>query len=294
MIPFRPPKISVVLFTAFTAMILLTGCSAAAGAKASDQENGIEWFYDSFDSGKMAAYDAFRAGAERPFDSEPIPIRDKSGTVIEISVSDLAAAYQGFLYDHPEVFWLSSLYNYRVSSNKGGEEMADAVSVIPVADGEDELDAMKREFEIAAEHYLKRVSGVKGDKEKAKILYDGLADEIEYEEEALYDRARLNEHTAYGAICQKRAVCDGIALAYKYYLDRCGIRCILIPGTSEGASHVWNTVFWDGQWHETDLTWDTVSEEKNEGQYFDLTTEEMSKDHEREKEGIALMVPLAD
>ena len=170
MIPFRPSKISAVIFTAFTAAILLTGCSAAAGAKNSDQENGTEWFYDSFDSGKMAAYDAFRAGAERPFDSEPIPIRDKSGTVIEISVSDLAAAYQGFLYDHPEVFWLSSLYNYRVSGNKGGEEMADAVSVIPVADGEDELDAMKREFEIAAEHYLKRVSGVKGDKEKAKIL----------------------------------------------------------------------------------------------------------------------------
>ena len=70
MIPFRPPKISVVLFTAFTAMILLTGCSAAVGAKNSDQENGTEWFNDSFDSGKMAAYDAFRAGAERPF--EPV------------------------------------------------------------------------------------------------------------------------------------------------------------------------------------------------------------------------------
>ena len=55
-----------------------------------------------------------------------------------------------------------------------------------------------------------------------------------------------------------------------------------------------NTVFWDEKWHESDLTWDTVSGVNNSGQYFDLTTEEMSKDHEREKEGIALMAPLAD
>ena len=133
-----------------------------------------------------------------------------------------------------------------------------------------------------------------GDREKAKILYESLAGEIEYEEEALYDSALLNEHTAYGAVCKKKAVCDGMALAYKYLLDRCGIRCILIPGTSEGAPHVWNTVFWDERWHESDLTWDTVSEAKEGGQYFDLTSEEMNKDHEREKEGIAIRIPLAD
>ena len=44
----------------------------------------------------------------------------------------------------------------------------------------------------------------------------------------------------------------------------------------------------------SDLTWDTVSGVNDSGQYFDLTTEEMSKDHEREREGIALMAPLAD
>ena len=291
MIPFRPSKISAVIFTAFTAAILLTGCSAAAGAKNSDQENGTEWFNDSFDSGKMAAYDAFRAGAERPFDSEPIPIKDKTGTVIEISVSDLAEAYQGFLYDHPEVFWLSSSYNYRVSGNKGGEEMADAVSVIPVAGDEDELDAMKREFESAAEDYLQIVSDVKGDKEKAKILYDGLADVIEYEEEALYDSTLKKEHTAYGAVVCRKAVCDGVALAYKYLLSECGIRCIVIPGESEGTAHVWNTVYWDDSWHEADLTWDTASEGNDSMQYFDLSTEEMNKDHSREKEGIALAIP---
>ena len=293
-------KIIAMLFAVFISMILISGCAESKetqkppGAGKSAHGEGFEWFYESFDEKKTAAYDAFRISAERPFDSEPVPIRDKSGTVTEIAVSDLAAAYQGFLYDHPEVFWLSGSYNYRVSGDSGGEEMADAVSVIPIPDSEHDLRAMKTEFESAVEYYLRKAADAEGDREKAKILYDSLAGEIEYEEEALYDSALLNEHTAYGAVCKKKAVCDGMALAYKYLLDRCGIRCILIPGTSEGAPHVWNTVFWDERWHESDLTWDTVSEAKEGGQYFDLTSEEMNKDHEREKEGIAIRIPLAD
>ena len=293
-------KIIAMLFAVFISTILISGCAASKetqkppGAGKSAHGEGFEWFYESFDEKKTAAYDAFRISAERPFDSEPVPIRDKSGTVTEIAVSDLAAAYQGFLYDHPEVFWLSGSYNYRVSGDSGGEEMADAVSVIPIPDSEHDLRAMKKEFESAVEYYLRKAADAEGDREKAKILYDSLAGEIEYEEEALYDSALLNEHTAYGAVCKKKAVCDGMALAYKYLLDRCGIRCILIPGTSEGAPHVWNTVFWDERWHESDLTWDTVSEAKEGGQYFDLTSEEMNKDHEREKEGIAIRIPLAD
>ena len=293
-------KIIAMLFAVFISTILISGCAASKetqkppGAGKSAHGEGFEWFYESFDEKKAAAYDAFRISAERSFDSEPVPIRDKSGTVTEIAVSDLAAAYQGFLYDHPEVFWLSGSYNYRVSGDSGGEEMADAVSVIPIPDSEHDLRAMKKEFESAVEYYLRKAADAEGDREKAKILYDSLAGEIEYEEEALYDSALLNEHTAYGAVCKKKAVCDGMALAYKYLLDRCGIRCILIPGTSEGAPHVWNTVFWDERWHESDLTWDTVSEAKEGGQYFDLTSEEMNKDHEREKEGIAIRIPLAD
>lgn len=293
-------QIIAMLFAVFISTILISGCAASKetqkppGAGKSAHGEGFEWFYESFDEKKAAAYDAFRISAERSFDSEPVPIRDKSGTVTEIAVSDLAAAYQGFLYDHPEVFWLSGSYNYRVSGDSGGEEMADAVSVIPIPDSEHDLRAMKKEFESAVEYYLRKAADAEGDREKAKILYDSLAGEIEYEEEALYDSALLNEHTAYGAVCKKKAVCDGMALAYKYLLDRCGIRCILIPGTSEGAPHVWNTVFWDERWHESDLTWDTVSEAKEGGQYFDLTSEEMNKDHEREKEGIAIRIPLAD
>ena len=284
----------------FAAAVILAGCSAAAETESQAEaenrngDNGFEWFYESFDDAQTAAYDAFRSCAERPFDSEPVPIADKSGKRTEIPVSDLAVVYQGFLYDHPEIFWLSSSFNYRVSSSNGGEETADAVSVIPIPESASELNVRKKEFETAAKEIFDKTLTAEGDREKAQILYDCLTSDTEYEEEALYNSALMDEHTAYGAVCEKRAVCDGIALAYKYLLDRCGIRCILIPGTGEGMPHVWNTVFWDEKWHESDPSWDTVSDEINSGQYFDLTTAEMGKDHEREETGIALLVPIAD
>ena len=296
----RPHRTASFLVTALISMIILSGCSAETKpespkeAESTAGAESFEWFYGSFDDAEAAAYDAFRISAERPFDSEPVPIKDKSGKETEIPVSDLAMIYQGFLYDHPEVFWLSSSYNYRVCSSIGGEEIADAVSVIPIAKSAAELDAMRHEFDSASEEILGITSTAETDREKAQILYNYLTAGTEYEEEALYDSTLRNEHTAYGAVCEKKAVCDGIALAYKYLLDRCGIRCIMIPGVGDGMPHVWNIVFWNGKWHESDPSWDTVSENISSGQYFDLTTVEMSKDHERETEGIALLIPVAD
>ena len=271
-----------------------TGALAGEGSSArSGREAAFEWFYDSFDDTRRAAYDAFRTAAEDPFDPEPVLIENSGGSPVKIRAADLDTVYQGFLYDHPEIFWLSGSYSYRVSGSEGGEELADAVSVIPIPESAQELDRQIREFEEAAQEILDSSAELKEDEERARALYDSLSKNTEYVEEALYDSALRKEHTAYGAVAEKRAVCDGIALAYKYLLDRCGIRCILIPGMSEGAPHVWNTVFWDGAWHESDPTWDTASGENNSGQYFDLTTEEMNKDHRREEDGIALMIPEA-
>ena len=296
----RLRKTAAILFATFIATSILSGCTASAEAESSkeaanmSQEEGFEWFYKSFNEAEMAAYDAFRISAGKPFDSKPVPIKDKSGKETEIPVSDLSMVYQGFLYDHPEIFWLSSSYNYRVGGSSGGKETADAVSVIPIPESASELDAMVREFDTASGEILSSISGVEENREKARILYNCLTDGTKYEEEALYDSTLQNEHTAYGAVCEKKAVCDGFALTYKYLLDRCGIRCILIPGVGDGMPHVWNLVFWDGKWHESDPSWDTVSEGISSGQYFDLTTVEMSKDHKRETEGIALLIPVAD
>ena len=272
-----------------------TGCGTEGVRSVRDNNETAqppeEWFYDSFDPVKKAAYDAFRLAAEKPFDEEPVPIRSGSGEITSISIKDLDEAYQGFLYDHPEVFWLSRTYRYRVITDSGQEEFADAVAVIPLSESEEDLRDRKKEFESAAAGFLQGLEDTDNDRDRAAAIYERIASQTRYEGEALNGDTYESGHTAYSVISENRGVCDGIALAYKYLLSECGIRCIVIPGESEGAAHVWNTVYWDDSWHETDLTWDTASEGNDSMQYFDLSTEEMDKDHSREGEGIALAIP---
>lgn len=294
----RPRYLRTMVIAVMAAGVFLSGCGVKPVGEVlkreeNPEEETFEWFYSSFDDSGKAAYDAFRSAAEKPFDPEPAAIKSAEGGQVQIPVPELDKVYQGFLYDHPELFWLSSSYSYRESGGSDAGELADAVSVIPIPQSAQELERQVREFESEADKILDRAAGAERDRERARALYDCLVSETEYTEEALYDSAMKQEHTAFGAVVNKKAVCDGIALAYKYLLDRCGIRCIPIPGNSEGAPHVWNTVFWDGGWHECDPTWDTVSGEYESGQYFDLTTEEMDKDHLREEEGIALLIPRA-
>ena len=287
-----------------TALIIVLSVLAAAGCAAADKEKSASsdfntdeadarWFYSAFDAEYRAAYTAFDKAADELWSSEPVQIIDGKGKPLTISVKDLDRVYQGFLYDHPAYFWLGRSYSYRVNGSDRDGETADAVLLVPEVDSKKELEERRKIFESSAEKILTAVQKSESEKVRAQQIYDLLADGTEYVEEAAYDEGLLTEHTAYGAIVERRAVCDGFALAYKYLLDQCGIRNTLIPGESEGAPHVWNTVYWDESWHEADLTWDASSAAHDKRQYFDLTTEEMEKDHSRETDGIAGLVPAA-
>ena len=289
-------RLAAAILLAGLAVSSLGACGPGGGSDGGNREETAdsqseEWFYDHFDEERKMAYDAFRIAAQDPLSGEPVPIRSEQGETKSIPVRVLDEVYQGFLFDHPEVFWLSRTYRYRTAADSGQEEFADAVAVVPLSGSEEDLNNRKKEFESAAAVFLQEIEDSDNDKDRAAAIYEKIASQTRYEGEALYDDSYESGHTAYSVITEKIGVCDGIALAYKYLLSECGIRCIVIPGESGGTAHVWNTVYWDDSWHETDLTWDTASEGNDSMQYFDLSTEEMNKDHSREMDGIALAIP---
>lgn len=277
-----------VLAACLVLAVLLPGCSRPETEEDGETE---EWFYQNLDSGQRPIYDAFRKAAEDPFGAEAVPILSGSGEPESFAVSQIDEVYQGFLYDHPEIFWLTGTYDYHASETAGVGEQADAVAVIPFAGSNEELEKMKAEFASAAGKLLSDIPKEESDGEKAALIYRHLVEGARYVEEALYDPAFAAQHTAYGAVMERRAVCDGFALAYKYLLNREGIRCLVIPGTSDGEPHTWNTAFWDGAWHECDPTWEVCSDESGTLEYFDLTTREMNRDHRREESMAALQIP---
>lgn len=96
----------------------------------------------------------------------------------------------------------------------------------------------------------------KTDLEKVTAIYAYLCDNVVYDENA------TNCFTAYGALLDGRAVCQGYALAMMRLLNAAGLEeADVVLGTSSEINHMWNVVKLDGEYFLLDATWDSDSED---------------------------------
>lgn len=71
-----------------------------------------------------------------------------------------------------------------------------------------------------------------------------------------------NNSNIYGALQDKKVVCEGYARLFKSLMDKLDIPCVLVSGTGEDRStntrenHAWNYVYLKGNWYAIDVTWD--------------------------------------
>lgn len=90
-------------------------------------------------------------------------------------------------------------------------------------------------------------------------------------------------YTAYGALVNGNAVCDGYATSAKILFDLCGIENIKISGTSKGSGHAWNLIKLDNDYYHIDTTWDDPVSYNGidylKYNYYNLTDSEISTDH---------------
>lgn len=86
-------------------------------------------------------------------------------------------------------------------------------------------------------------------------------DKIYAAHEYLRSRSSYNDNgsymvqTAYGALVNKEAVCEGYAKAYKLLLNAMGIECDVVIN----AEHAWNVVQLEGKWYLVDVTNDDTN-----------------------------------
>lgn len=116
--------------------------------------------------------------------------------------------------------------------------------------------------------------------QKIRALHDYLIRQVTYDSES-YESGDIPyvAHTAYGALVEGRAVCDGYASAYNLLLNEAGIESDLVYGQADGENHAWNLVaFPDGDYY-VDVTWDDGDDGKVRTTYFKKTIEEMNQDH---------------
>lgn len=184
----------------------------------------------------------------------------------------LEAAFQqsvnALMFDFPELFFVN-VRNISIQIQKTTYFTNKTIYSVTIGNSAnktfyvDELET-KQEVEQAREilekiryGVMERVQNPSDPYEMVKTAHDYIVDTVDYDR-TLYEP---NIYNMYGALVNKKAVCEGYAKSMKYFLDYYGIPNIIVAGkgrhdNGQVERHAWNYVNIDGNWYGVDPTWD--------------------------------------
>ena len=145
----------------------------------------------------------------------------------------------------------------------------------------------EQEDELARE--IDRVLGSlnlegKTDYEKFRLIYDYICENITYDNANLNNGNYMLKYTAYAALINKTAVCQGYScLLYRMLLES-GVDNRVITGLGNGGGHAWNIVKPDAYWYYyADSTWDATYKQAGRAYKYCLRCLDNFSDHEAAK-----------
>ncbi len=211
-----------------------------------------------------------------------------------LTIDEVDKLFYACLNDNPRLIHVNTGYSFR--QYIGSDNV---YSILPLYFYTWRNPTALSQFEAAADEMIKK-SGAKpemSDYDKAIMLHDELAANIVYDNDvlALYNDAynltdkaqqeaeleRIDTlygcvHTAYGALVNGRAVCDGYSRAYQYLLYKMGIMSHIATGVTPTGGHGWNAVKLDGDWYYSDLTWDDSGDVPVFYAYYNMTDAQLA------------------
>ena len=179
-------------------------------------------------------------------------------------------AFEIFLLDHPECFWLKQSFSYTPTYT--GSSTVSAVKPQYLVTGA-ELAAAKKRLQQTVEEILKDMPA-EGFFEQTHYLHDTVVNRVTYIEIDDWDQ------TSYGALVDGTAVCAGYSAAYQLLLQSAGYKAWSVNGYSRNQAHRWNIVWLDhATCVYTDVTWDDYRDQQVLHGYFNRSLEEFEKTH---------------
>lgn len=186
---------------------------------------------------------------------------------------DIREVVNAFIIDNPEYFWIENLFGYAYADNNTIVEFYSVLSA-------DECGKYIENFNRRIKEILSGVKKGMGEYQREKTIHDALLGSCEYKSGVKTSADGWQYFTAYGALCEGEAVCEGYAKSMQLLLTRVGISCGMVRGDADGIFHMWNVVQLGGEWYHLDPTWDdNDSDNRINYEYFNLTTEDISKNH---------------
>ena len=229
-----------------------------------------KYFYNQLDEYSKIIYDSMEKNKENmKTGTYEINLGTKFSTLLSKNngAEELAKYYQSaiesYTYDNPDIFYIDfgKMYlnietttkgkntTYKVFLNSGNYDNY----LIDEFSSKEEIEEALNNIQKIKAYFIQNKKETTY--ENIKIVHDYLVESIEYDENALHS------HNLYGALVDKKTVCEGYAKSFKYLMDVLEVPCTIVIGNAtntegEIESHAWNYVELNGIWYAVDCTWD--------------------------------------
>ena len=200
---------------------------------------------------------------------------------IKLSTTDtelMRRAYAAVCSDYGGLFWIEG---YAFTRYTRGEELVSLEFSPKYTMGMEERRQIQEQIDEIVEAWFAGISINDTDYDKAKYVYELLALNTEYVENA------QDSQNIISVFIHQKTVCQGYACAVQYLLEQLGIQSVIVSGMALGEPHAWNLICLDGEYYYMDATWGNNGYRNKEGKetpfidynYMAMTTAEMQLGH---------------
>ena len=194
---------------------------------------------------------------------------------VNLSSDDAEKVMNAVMFDHPEIFWMGTGYQFTYSLN-------DIFTLLTFSYSfrEEDCNAAKLQLEMVTSEILNGAGNYATDLDKERYVHDYIIEHANYNGSNVFAGQNL-----YSALVDGSTVCAGYSRAFQYIMTRLGIPTYYCVGISEG-DHAWNIIKINGEYYNVDLTWDDTGETT---QYFNCSDQEIASSHVRS--GLSVQLP---
>ena len=211
---------------------------------------------------------AMKGGKDFSFDTEILRCN-----TAEQAFKIIDASYTEMLNEHPEIFFLGGYQPVVYYGGENGTKLCkktdfqfhiiDECKHMP-------LKRMLSDMQKTAKNIVSQAPKYGNDSDKALFVHDYLVNTVTYDLPGSKSDDFDLCYTAYGALEDHSAVCQGYACAYSYLMHLMDIDCKVVGGEAKVSGvdkllvmlslkdngHAWNYITLDGKNYWTDVTWD--------------------------------------
>ena len=202
-----------------------------------EESLGEKYYYQQIGAEEQAIYQEILQGIKENVDEIYTHGSDADRTI---------QLFQYVLKDYPDIFWCDGT----ATATAYEEEESYTILRPDYIYNNEEKTVMKEEIEDTVLDCLSGISAEESEYQKILYVYEYIVNTVEYDQEA------SDNQNIYSVFAHHRSVCAGYSKATQYLLEKLGVFCTYVTGTTTGGqSHAWNLVRCNGEYYYVDTTW---------------------------------------